>query len=214
MATRIVELKADFAGMVAVEQKLRKIPGATEKAIKRASKRAAAKGETQIRQSITKQSNIKSAIVKKKTKKGPSGKVGAFVGLMKSGRLGVRHFKAKHVQQGVKYQVGKKDKWLLIPGSFQGPWTQATKAFNKKGQKLKKPKPVFVPRPYAKWMGNAAVRVGKSRLPIVFIKGVSPAGFFWKRKLLKPSQKEIQDFFYKRLRHEIKFILMKKAKRV
>lgn len=202
-----VTVKIDFAKMIAIQRKLRHIPGATDKAIKRAAKRTSGHGFTQISKQITKFSNIKAAITKDKMSKGASGKNGAFVRLKKTGRLGVRHFKPKYDETGVKYQIGKKDKILFVAKAFSGPPITVDYSPDKIDIRKKRKRNV---RQYIKWKGNAAVRVGKSRLPIVFVKGVSPAGFFSKRKMLQPTQTELQRFFYKRLQHEVDFILKQK----
>lgn len=216
MTTRIVEIKADLSSLAMLEAGLKGMNKQIDKATKRASKRTASKGFTGIRKQITKLSNIKAAVTKDAMKKGSEGKTGAFIMLKKTPRLGVRHFKAQQDQKGVKYQIGKGDKWLYVPGAFQGPHAQATKAFEKKGRKfikLAEPQAIVVPRINPKWKGNAAVRVGKSRLPIVFLKGVSPAGFFAKRKLVKPNRKEIVKFFQNRFQHELRFELSKLKKK-
>lgn len=216
-ATRIesVTITGGTAQLVAAQQFLAHIPGATEKAIKRAVERTKSKTVSIIAKSISEKSNIKQQITRKKTEKGRLGKTGGSVTLIKSGRLGVRHFKAKHIADGVTYQINKRGRWLLVPGSFQGPHALATKVFEKRGKKFKKldqPQTVFLPRPNPKWKGNAAVRMGKKRLPIVFIKGVSPAHFFAANKMVNPKRKDIADFFNERLKHEIKFILSKQVK--
>lgn len=210
MAAVELAIKGGTLELIAAEQRLKEIPGATEKAIKRAAKRTALKGSTSIVKQITKTSNIKSGITKERIKKGGRGKVGQFIRVDKSGRLGIRHFKARWTREGVSYQVEKGGKRLLVGGSFQGAWTTATKIANKKGERLKKPKQVFVPRPNPKWDGNAAVRKGKSRLPIVFLKGVSPLGWFTIKKMKRPNKSKLAKFFNERLRHEIRFILKKK----
>lgn len=210
MPTLSVTIGGDVLGLVEAEQRLKHIPGATDKAIKRAAARTALRGTTGIIKQITKTSNIKSKITKERIKKGKAGKLGQFIKFDKSGRLGVRHFKAKWGQEGVSYQVEKRGKRLFVPRSFQGAWTTATKFANKKGERLKKPKQVFVPRPNSKWQGNAAVRIGKSRLPILFLKGVSPIGWFTIKKLRRPTKFDLREFFNERLRHEIKFILNQK----
>lgn len=192
MTTKLVDIKANVGAMAELEFRLRKYPKEIDKVIKRAAKRAATHGQSKIAKEIRTKSNIKSGITKEKMSKGASGKLGSFVRLEKTGRLGVRNFKAKQTTEGVKYQIGKKDKWLMSPSAFQGP---RVGVMNRK------------------WKGNAAKRVGKKRLPIIFLKGVSPAGFFSKRKLLKPSKADIQTFYEKRLRQEIRFVLMRKSKK-
>jgi hypothetical protein len=70
-------------------------------------------------------------------------------------RLGLRHFKAQQVATGTTYKISKSGGKQLAVGAFQGP---------KPGiQKLS-------------WKGNAFRRVGKARLPIMRLSGVSPYG--------------------------------------
>lgn len=207
MPTLSVTIGGDVLGLVAAEQRLKHIPGATDKAIKRAAARTALRGTTGILKQITKTSNIKSAISKERIKKGKAGKLGQFVKLERSGRLGVRHFKAKFDETGVKYQIGKKDKWLHVPRAFSGPPVKLTADGVTKKGKVKVKRHVVH---YIKWRGNGAVRKGKSRLPIVFVKGVSPIGWFTIKKLRRPTKFDLREFFNERLRHEIKFILNQK----
>ena len=122
-ATKVAEIhiKGGTVELVAATQFLAHIPGATEKAIKRASKRAAAHGQTQITRAINRGSNIKSAIIREKMHKGVAGKSGSFVRLNKTGRLGLRNFKSTQTDKGVMFQVNRKGKWLFVPRSFTGP---------------------------------------------------------------------------------------------
>jgi len=212
-----ISIKGGTVELVAAEQMLAHIPGATEKAIKRATTRTASFANTRIARAITRGSNIKAAITREKLKKGKIGDSGAYVRLNKTGRLGIRHFKGVQTETGVMFRVGKKDKWLFVPRAFTGPTREVTKIGEmvKQGrkkvyQRLAEPRKSYTTQQNPKWKGNAAVRIGRKRLPIVFVKGVSPAGYFVKNKLELPGKMEISDFFRKRLRHEILFILKPK----
>jgi len=211
-------IRVSFSQMRDIENKLRNIPKGLEKVLKRASKRASSFGKTLIAKSISKDSNIKSRIVKEKISTGNRGKRGAFVRMKKTGRLGIRNFKATQTNEGVKYRIEKRGKWLFVPKAFQGPTFEITQIGEmvKQGrkkvfQRLAEPRKAYVTYQNPKWQGNAAVRLGKKRLPIVFVKGVSPAGYFAARKMLKPTTKQIETFFKKRIQTEVDFLLKQKS---
>jgi len=106
----------------------------------------------------------------------------AVVTLKKTKRLGLRHFNAKQDKKGVSYKISKKGGRQRIDGAFQGP------------------KPGVM---RMKWRGNVFKRVGKARLPIVQLKGVSTYGAYVKNNLDEPQAKEIAQELMKQMQRRI-----------
>lgn len=190
------------------------IPNAIPTAIRRATKRTASKGKTNIIRQITDASNIKPKIAKEKSRDFRFGSTGAAVELRKTGRLGIRHFKGTQDEQGVFWQVGKDDQYKFMPRGFTGPTrkiskiaTVTGKGKNREYKRLESPKTGYITDQSSKWKGNAFVRAGKKRLPIVKVMGVSPWGFFTRRKMTGPAVEDLTKHLRERLVHEAKFIL-------
>ena len=116
------------------------------------------------------------------TAKATAGHLSATVSLKKTTRLGLRHFGARQTKKGVSYRISKTGGRGFVPGAFQGPTPQIRKM---------------------SWQGNAFKRVGKSRLPIVQIKGVSAYGAYKKNELSKPQVKEINAELRKQMERRI-----------
>lgn len=106
----------------------------------------------------------------------------AVVTLKKTPRLGLRHFGAKQNKKGVTYKISKSGGRSLAPGAFMGPKPGAVKT---------------------SWKGNAFRRVGKGRLPIIQIKGVSAYGVYVKNSLTGPQLKVIAEELSKQMERRI-----------
>ena len=117
-----------------------------------------------------------------------AGQLGATVRLKKEGRLSLRFFGPKQNKRGVSYKISKKQGRQFVAGAFQGPRPGAMKV---------------------SWRGNAFVRVGKSRLPIVKLKGPSPWGVIAKKKLEGPTAKQIEQELAKQLDRRIRLLLLR-----
>lgn len=96
----------------------------------------------------------------KETRKATKAELKAAVRINKTGRISLKEFGARQNKKGVSYKISKSQGRKFVPGAFQGPKPGAISA---------------------KWRGHAFKRVGKSRLPIVKLKGPSPFGVFVKR---------------------------------
>lgn len=110
------------------------------------------------------------------------GNLSAVVQLKKTPRLGLRHFGAKQDKRGVSYKISKQGGKSRVDGAFSGP------------------KPGVVKM---SWKGNAFKRVGKNRLPIVQIKGVSAYGAYVKNKLSAPQLVIVQEELVKQIERRI-----------
>lgn len=106
----------------------------------------------------------------------------AIVSLKKTKRLGLRHFGSKQDKRGVSYKISKKGGRQRVDGAFMGPKPGAIRT---------------------KWKGNAFKRVGKDRLPIVQIKGVSVYGAYVKNDLAGPQAQAITAELTKQMERRI-----------
>lgn len=112
----------------------------------------------------------------------------AIVTLKKTPRLGLRHFSARQDKRGTSYKIGKNGGRKRVDGAFQGP----------------KPGVMRV-----KWKGNVFKRVGKARLPIVQLKGVSAYGAYAKNELEGPQVEAIKAELTKQMERRINLNILR-----
>lgn len=112
----------------------------------------------------------------------------AVVSLKKTKRLGLRHFGARQDKRGVSYKIGKTGGRSRVNGAFQGPRPGVMKM---------------------SWKGNAFRRVGKERLPIVMLKGVSAYGAYAKNDLEGPQVEEINKELSKQMERRINLNILR-----
>lgn len=112
----------------------------------------------------------------------------AVVSLKETPRLGLRHFGARQDKRGVSYKISKTGGRKRVNGAFQGPKPGVMKT---------------------SWKGNAFKRVGKSRLPIVLLKGVSAYGAYKKNELQGPQVKSIEEELAKQMDRRIKLNVLR-----
>lgn len=112
----------------------------------------------------------------------------AVVSLKKTKRLGLRHFGARQDKRGVSYKISKTGGRSRVNGAFQGPKPGVMKM---------------------SWKGNAFKRVGKERLPIVMLKGVSAFGAYAKNELEGPQVKEINKELSKQMERRINLNILR-----
>lgn len=112
----------------------------------------------------------------------------AVVTLRKTKRLGLRHFGARQDNRGVSYKISKTGGRKRVDGAFQGTRPGVMKM---------------------SWRGNAFKRVGKSRLPIVKLKAVSPFGAHVKNNMSGPQVKEIKAELAKQIERRIKLNVLR-----
>jgi hypothetical protein len=110
------------------------------------------------------------------------------VSIAKTRRLGLRHFGAKQDKTGVSFKISKQGGRQRVQGAFQGP----------------KPGVMNV-----KWRGNAFRRVGKERLPIIHLRGVSAFGAYVKNKFTPRQIKRINDELSKQMERRIKLNILR-----
>lgn len=116
------------------------------------------------------------------------GSLFAVVQLKKTPRLGLRHFGGKQDKRGVSYKIGKKGGRSRVDGAFAGPQPGVVKM---------------------SWKGNAFKRTGKTRLPIVQIKGVSAYGAYVKNKLSAPQLVVVQEELIKQIERRINLNILR-----
>jgi hypothetical protein len=110
------------------------------------------------------------------------------VSIAKTRRLGLRHFGARQDGRGVSYKISKTGGRKRVNGAFQGP----------------KPGVMNI-----RWKGNAFQRVGKERLPIVHIRGVSAYGAYAKNELSGPQVDAINLELRKQVERRIKLNILR-----
>jgi hypothetical protein len=110
------------------------------------------------------------------------------VSIAKTRRLGLRHFGAKQDKTGVSFKISKQGGRQRVQGAFQGP----------------KPGVMNV-----KWRGNAFRRVGKERLPIIHLRGVSAFGAYVKNKFTPGQIKRINDELSKQMERRINLNILR-----
>lgn len=165
----------------------KKFPRELASAINAVSKKTRLEIGRDIRKTvnINKQESEKPLSIRKTaTAESPS----ARVELKKTPRLGLRHFGARQDKRGVSYKISKQGGRQRVNGAFQGP------------------KPGVM---NTRWRGNVFKREGKSRLPIVQLKGVSAYGAYAKNELSKPQAKRIRDELKKQVERRIKLNILR-----
>jgi len=120
--------------------------------------------------------------------KATAGQPRTTVSIAKTRRLGLRHFGARQDKRGVSFKISKQGGRQRVDGAFQGP----------------KPGVMNV-----KWKGNAFRRVGKERLPIIHLRGVSAFGAYVKNKFTKAQIKRINDELSKQMERRIKLNILR-----
>jgi len=114
----------------------------------------------------------------------------ASLEVKKTDRLSLRHFKPRQIKAGTSYQISKTKGRRTVVGAFQGPRVGLMKA---------------------SWRGNAFRRAGKSRLPIIKLRGPSPWGVMTAGKKTGPSEALIDAELKKQIERRVRFITLKKA---
>jgi hypothetical protein len=112
----------------------------------------------------------------------------AKVSLAKEVRLGLQHFGARHDNRGVSYKIQKQGGRKRVNGAFMGP-RPGTLA--------------------PKLHGGVFKRVGKSRHPIIKLRGVSPYGAYAKNDLSEAEVKTINANLGKEMERRINLNILR-----
>ena len=176
-------------------RRLREAVGKSKKSIKKelagAINATSKKTKLQVGRDIRKTVNLKKDEAEKPLSirsKATETNLVAVVSLKKTRRLGLRHFGARQDKRGVSYKIGKTGGRSRVDGAFQGPRPGVMKM---------------------SWKGNAFKRVGKERLPIVMLKGVSAFGAYAKNDLEGPQVKEINAELSKQMERRINLNILR-----
>jgi hypothetical protein len=110
------------------------------------------------------------------------------VSLAKTKRLGLRHFKARQDKRGVSFKIGKQGGKTRVEGAFQGPQPGVMNT---------------------RWKGNAFKRLGKERLPIIHLRGVSAFGAYVKNKFTQPQLRRINTELSNQMERRIKLNILR-----
>lgn len=127
------------------------------------------------------------------SRKANARQLGATVKLSKTRRISLREFGPKQNARGVAFKISKTKGRQFVAGAFQGPKPGVMKV---------------------SWRGNAFIRAGKSRLPIVKLKGPSPWGVMVKKKLEKPTGEAIQAELRKQIDRRIRLLMLRASGQV
>lgn len=179
-------------------KQLRRLKDATGKAKKKFSRELAAavnsvakKTKLDIGRNVRKTINIKKEESEKPlsmTAKATEAKPQVTVSMKKTKRLGLRHFGARQDARGVSFKISKQGGRSRVNEAFQGPRPGMMKM---------------------SWKGNAFRRVGKYRLPIIHLRGVSAFGAFAKNDMTKPMMRSIRENLAKQVERRIKLNILR-----
>jgi hypothetical protein len=177
-------------GLTELTEALKGVEKNLSKSLAKAINETATWGKSQVAKKISKelattQKNIKDNI---KAGRASASKLSTKLELTKSQRLSLRHFGARQNKVGVSYKISKTKGRKMVAGAFQGPKPGAMKS---------------------SWRGNAFIRVGKSRLPIVKLMGPSPWGVFVKANMVQVQEDELQAEFEKRIKRQVREALLR-----
>lgn len=139
---------------------------------------------------VTKELAVKQKTVKKEIRRKKKSKTSVEVELSKSARIPLRDFGARQTRKGVSYRISKTSGRKVVHGAFQGP---------KPGIK------------HGKWNGRVFKRVGKSRLPIVQLRGPSPWGVVVHKNRLPSITAQVNDELKKQIAERIRYLKLKKS---
>lgn len=134
----------------------------------------------------TPQKNIKKAIYLRS--KATPAHLGTTVSVPKAKRLPLRDFNPRQNRTGVSYKVSKTKGRGFVAGAFQGPKPGVIKA---------------------SWRGNVFKRTGKSRLPIIKLKGPSVWGVVVKGDTAKVVASHSRDELKFQIDRRIRFQILK-----
>lgn len=187
-----------------LDKRINLIKGGMKQAIARASRRAATHGKKLISDEVRQRVAIKAGTVKKQVKSYKGENTGQVLKLKKSGRVSLREFGARQTARGVSYRIGKSGKRGFIASAFQGP---------KPGMMFTKYEGTVFKRIGAKKKMTKGSYIGKLRQPITKIWGPSTWGAFTggktKPDATKPVKSDLEEFYQKRLEHEVAYLISK-----
>ncbi len=186
-----VLIQFDPRQIQAIEGRLAGLKDGVPKALAGAINDTGTQERTQISKGIRQKFNIKKKdldpLISVSPKATPKDLRGG-VHLQKSKRPGLQVFGAKQIASGVSYKIEVGGARKTIPGAFMGPrpGVLATKLH-----------------------GGVFIRKGKSRLPIVKLKGISPWAAFLKSGMLAPTTKDTEQRLMKNVEARTKFLILK-----
>jgi len=167
-----------------VIERLNAAAGNLKKELRIAIWNAAKKSRKAMTKEIGKELNTTQKEIKRATDIQRLSDLSAKVVLDKEARPSLAKFKARQTGAGVSAKVSRTKGGIVVQGGFMGP-----------NPKTKAPK----------LNGNAFKRVGKSRLPILKLKGLSPWGVYVKQGMSLPviqaTEEELKSEIEKRIRY-------------
>jgi len=186
----MLSIKTNDASIKQVAKILKDIGLNARKEIATAVNKAGEKTRSTMAKGISKKITIKQKDVKNSIgiKKANETSLTTSVTLKKEKRLGLQYFGAVQDEVGVSYQIVKGGERKYVDDAFMG---------TKPGR--------LAPKLY----GNVFKRKGKSRLPIIRLKGPSFWGIFVKNKLEVPTAAVALTELEKQVRERLRYLLLK-----
>lgn len=177
----VFRVNVDFDKVERLKAAMREKPSKILDAVAGAINDTAKHTETAMSSRIRKKVNLKKDVVDKVIRRTTARreKLSAAVSLNKTARIGLKHFGARQTKHGVTYRIERDGGIKRIASGF-GPNIPALS-------------------------GNVFVRVGKARLPIRKLYGVSPWGVFVKGEMLPPTTADAQEFLDNRIEHRLQY---------
>lgn len=191
-----INVSVDARKLDEVTRLLADVKNGVPKALVGAINDTARQTVTQISKAIREKVNIKKKDIDPHIRRttATAGRMSARITLSESKRLGLKYFgareygaKGRGVQRqagGVSYQIDKRGGRKRIPGAFEGP-----------------------PR----LGGQIFKRLGKKRLPIRKLQGISPWGAFVMSGMRRKTQAEALALLEKNIDRRVNFLLLKQS---
>jgi hypothetical protein len=187
----VIDIVWDKSQINRLKKLLQETKGKLSKELAVAVNATAKTGKSGVVKEIAKELAVTQKVISEKVSikgKATATQLQSTVTLKKSRRISLREFKPKQNKSGVSYKISKTKGRNHVAGAFQGPKPGVMKV---------------------SWRGNAFRRLGKSRLPIVKLKGPSPWGVVKTRDKEKPLSKDMQAELKKQVERRIRFLTLK-----
>ncbi len=206
----------DPSQIKAIQGRLADVKNGVPKALAGAINDTAQQERTQVRKKLREKYNIKNADLDKRISitKATQRKTSGGLHIEKSKRLGLQYFGARQV--GSTKRIS--NKLIAFPGGGSAVFKifgGGVKAAIERGKSKLYVGAFMGPRPGTlapQLHGGVFQRVGKSRLPIKKLFGLSPWGMFLKSGMLGPTANEMEELVQLNIERRVKFLVMEANK--
>ena len=146
------------------------------------------RGKSIAAKEVTQAVSIPQKVVRRSVKSELVGERSAVLSLEKSKRISLKEFGARQGKKGVSYKIDKASGRKTVVGTFVGPKVGLTSV---------------------KLRGHVFKRKGKSRLPILKLKGPSPWGVIKKNNRAAAVKKKLQEELRKQMAERLRYQKLK-----